>query len=201
MKRILLIRHCETRQTGERYIGKTDAPLSPRGVIHARKLEERLKGATCSRILSSPSQRALDTARLATQRIGLAIEEDADLSEIDFGRWERLSFQEISEKDPDLVKEWNLGRDDFCFPEGESLSAFRERVCRVGGRISLLPEENIIAVTHGGVIRFLLCHFLGLPFQSNLIFDIRPGSITRIHLSEGAAVLAGLNDCCHMEGF
>lgn len=199
LKRILLIRHCESLHAGERYIGSTDTPLTPTGEEQARKLGARLGHVPMDRVLASPSRRVLDTAASAVQGSGLPVEVDADLREVDFGQWEGLSFGEIEQKDPDMVAEWARGGSDFCFPGGERLSAFGERVRRAGDRLANLPEERILAVTHGGVIRFMLCHFLGLPFKSHLMFEIRPGSITRLYLDKGYAVLSGLNDCCHME--
>jgi broad specificity phosphatase PhoE len=199
VKQLLLIRHCESSYGLERYVGKTDPPLSQAGVAQARKLAKRLKAQAVGHLLTSPSVRALETARLATQGTKLAIEQDSDLREIDFGRWEGMTFREIAARDPDLVEQWALSRMDFCFPEGESLMAFRERISRAGQRMCQLPDEIVAAVTHGGVIRFLLCHFFGLAPRSHLMFEINPGSITRIHFQDGSAVLSGLNDCCHME--
>jgi len=199
MKKLLLIRHCESIHTQERYIGKTDLPLRQACVVNAHKLAKRLKGLTCAQVMSSPSRRAFETARLATRGTGLAIEQDADLREIDFGRWEGMSFGEISARYPHLVEQWAQGRMDFCFPDGESLSAFWERISRAAHRIRRRPDEIVAVVTHGGVIRFLLCYFLGLAPRSHLMFEISPGSITCIDLHDDTAVLSGLNDRCHME--
>ena len=143
--------------------------------------------------------RALETARLATKGSGLAIEQDADLREIDFVKWEGMTFSEIAAQYPGLVEQWALGRMDFSFPEGDSLEAFSERVNRAGYRIRKQPENTVVVVTHGGVIRFLLCHFLGIDPRSHRMFEISPGSITSIHLHDDNAVLSGLNDRSHME--
>ena len=150
-------------------------------------------------VVSSPSKRALETARMATQEAVLDIVQDTDLCEIDFGRWEGMSFNEITHNDPDLVDQWALGNLDFSFPEGESLATFRNRVRRVGQRLRERPEDTIIVVTHGGVIRFLLCYFLDLDHRLHLMFEISHGSITRIQLHDDKAVLLGLNDRCHLE--
>lgn len=201
LKQLLLIRHCESSHAQERYIGRTDSFLTQAGVVQARKLAKRLEGLACAHVVSSPSLRALETAKLATQGTGLAIEQDADLREIDFGRWEGMSFREISVKDPELVERWVLGRMDFCFPEGDSLEAFSERVSRAGYQMRKRPEDTLVVVTHGGVIRFLLCHFLRIDPRSHLMFEVSPGSITNVHFHDGEAVLSGLNDRCHLEEF
>jgi broad specificity phosphatase PhoE len=181
------------------YIGKTDPPLSQAGFGQAQKLACRLNTWKMDKVLSSPSLRAVETARRVVQGGGGYIEQDPDLREIDFGRWEGMSFAEIAAADPDLVSQWAMGRMDFCFPEGESLSAFWERIKRAGERIGHRQDEIVAAVTHGGVIRMLLCYFLGLDPRSHLMFEVSPGSITTVHLYRESAVLFGLNDRCHME--
>ena len=201
LKRLLLIRHCESSHAQEQYIGRTDSSLTQAGVVQAHKLAKRLKGLACAHVVSSPSRRVFETSRLAMEGTGLAIELDVDLCEIDFGKWEGMSFGEISASYPQLVEQWARGRMDFCFPDGESLSAFWERINRAARRISKTREETVVVFTHGGVIRFLLCHFLRIDPRSHLMFEVSPGSITSIHLHDGEAVLSGLNDRCHLEEF
>jgi len=182
-------------------MGKTDSSLTEIGVSHAHRLAKRLRrlievpaAHPPIPVLSSPARRARETARLATEWTGSTILLDEDLWEIDFGKWEGMNFQEIASADPELVDEWAKGRMDFCFPGGERIEAFRERIHRAGRRMRGYREETVVVVTHGGVIRFLLCHFLALPPQSYLLFEVSPGSITRLRFYDGGAVLAGLND-------
>jgi alpha-ribazole phosphatase len=182
----------------KRYIGKTDPPLSRKGGSQAKMLAKPLKAEGVHHMLTSPAIRAFETARLAVEKTETVVEKDRDLWEIDFGRWEGMSFAEIAAADPDLVSQWAMGRMDFCFPEGESLPAFRERVKRAGERIRNRQDEIVAAVTHGGFIRFLLCYFLGLDPRLHLMFEIKPGSITSLRFNNGNAVLCGLNDLCHM---
>nr|VFK39395.1 MAG: alpha-ribazole phosphatase [Candidatus Kentron sp. TC] len=199
LKQLIFIRHCEASPPG-RYIGRTDPSLTETGAAHAHELGRYLLRLTKTSaeqslpILSSPARRALETARLASEGIPSVIRGDADLWEIDFGRWENLRFDEIVKADPELVDEWVKDEMDFCFPAGECVEAFRERVERVGSRMRDCREEMLVVVTHGGVIRFLICYFLGLSPQSHRVFEVNPGSITRVRLYDGGAVLAGLND-------
>jgi broad specificity phosphatase PhoE len=82
---------------------------------------------------------------------------------------------------------------DFCFPGGERLDTFWKRVCRVGDTLASAPGQRMAVVTHGGVIRYLLCHFLGLAPAQNRMFHIDLGSITTLTFQDGFAVLKGLN--------
>jgi len=126
---------------------------------------------------------------------------DDNLREIDFGRWEGISFAEIAAADPAAVDRWAALNGDFTFPNGEGIRAFRERIGAVAERIVAVPAGTVVLFAHGGVIRFLICHFLGLPDRHHLLFDIRPASISEIRIDGGKGVLTLLNDQHHLEGF
>lgn len=195
-KQLVLVRHGVAGHEGVRYVGKTDEPLTQSGRQQAERLEKSIHRLAPSRALSSPLRRCSETAEIVLKNTDLVLECDTDLREIDFGRWEGLTFREIAARDPRLVEQWAVGGMNFCFPEGESLVDFWDRVGRVAQRLREMPCECVLAVTHAGVIRFLLCHFLGLDAQSHLGFEIRPATITRLHFQDGNAVLTGLNKHC-----
>ena len=195
----MLVRHSEAGHEGVRYVGKTDAPLTHAGRRQAERLEKSIHRQAPSRALSSPLRRCLETAEILLKNINLVLECDPELREVDFGRWEGLTFRDIAARDPRLVEQWALGEMDFCFPEGESLVDFWDRVGHVAQRLREMPCECVLAVTHAGVIRYLLCHFLGFDAQSHLRFDIRPAALTRLHFQDDNAVLTGLNEHCPQE--
>jgi broad specificity phosphatase PhoE len=119
---------------------------------------------------------------------------DPDLKEIDFGQWEGMTFEQVNARDADAVNHWASGAVDFSFPDGETIAGFAERVERAARRMAADDTETAVAFTHGGVIRHLICHYLGLPFSSHgLLFEIRYASIATIELFDGKGVLTGLN--------
>lgn len=193
MKELLLIRHGESLHAGTRYIGRTDTPLTPIGHEQAEALSCRLSETALDALFVSPALRARETVRplLAEQKIEWVI--DPDLQEIDFGTWEGLSFEEIQAQAPERVTVWAENRMDFVFPDGESLDVFWKRVCRAGDRLAAAQGTRIAVVTHGGVIRYLLCYFLRLAPEQHRIFQIDLGSISTLMLQEGSATLKGLN--------
>jgi broad specificity phosphatase PhoE len=199
-QRLILIRHGDLGEGCRgRYVGRTDAPLSPEGRRQAAALARKLERLGGARILCSPLLRARETAALALGAEGVLTIDD-DLREIDFGRWESMSFAEIAAADPAAVDGWAALDEDFAFPGGEGIGAFRRRIEAVAGRIAADPAGTIAAVTHGGVIRLIICLLLGLDTRHYLLFDVRPGSISEIRIEEGRGVLARLNDRCHLEG-
>jgi uroporphyrin-III C-methyltransferase len=192
---VLLIRHGEVGEEFRgRYVGRTDPPLSTLGLEHAAALRRHAELARpCARRLASPSLRARQTAQAA----GLDVELDDDLREIDFGAWEGLSFAEIAASDPEAVDRWARLDPAFGFPRGESLEAFHARMRRAACRIAEGAPRRVVVVAHGGVIRALVCHWLGLPAEAHLLLEVSPASLTRVRLFDGRGVLSGLNDLSH----
>jgi broad specificity phosphatase PhoE len=199
-RRVILIRHGELGEGCRgRYIGRTDAPLSERGKLQAAALAGELGRLKVAHLICSPLLRTRQTAEIALGTAD-ACDIDPDLREIDFGCWEERGFTEIAAADPAVVERWAALDEDFAFPGGESVGDFSKRVGAVAGRIAADPAETVVAFTHGGVIRFLICRFLGLDVRHYLLFDIRPGSLTEIGIEAGKGVLTRLDNRCGMEG-
>jgi alpha-ribazole phosphatase len=197
---LLLIRHGDLgdRNRG-RYVGRTDTPLSAKGRRQAATLAGLLARLNGAHFLASPLRRTRETAEIALGTHG-RFEIVENLREIDFGRWEGMSFAEIAAADPAAVDRWAALNGDFTFPNGEGIRAFRERIGAAAERIVAVPAGTVVLFAHGGVIRFLICHFLGLPDRHHLLFDIRPASISEIRIDGGKGVLTLLNDQHHLEG-
>jgi alpha-ribazole phosphatase len=198
-QRLILVRHGDlgARYRG-RYVGRTDAPLAAEGRRQAAALAGDLGRRGGAHILCSPLLRARETAEIALGA-DAAFTIDDDLREIDFGRWEAMSFAEIAAADPAAVDRWAALEDDFTFPGGEGIGAFRKRIGAVAGRIAADPSGTVVAITHGGVIRLLICRFLELEYRRYLLFDVRPGSLSEISIEGGKGVLTRLNDRHHLE--
>jgi uroporphyrin-III C-methyltransferase/precorrin-2 dehydrogenase/sirohydrochlorin ferrochelatase len=187
---VILIRHGDIGANG-RYIGVTDTPLSALGARQA----ERLRGLGFKRGWVSPLARSRQTAELA----GIACEMHDDLREVDFGRWEGQTFSEIETSDAQLIEPWRMLAPDFTFPGGESLAAFDARIARLAARIEK-QDGRVVLVTHGGVIRALVCHWLGRSAEARLGLDVAPASVTRLRLAHGRATTVALNERDHLEG-
>ena len=198
-QRLILIRHGDLgdRCRG-RYIGRTDAPLSAEGRRQAAALAGPLARLNGTSVLVSPLRRTRETAAIALGR-SENFTVDSNLREIDFGRWEGMGFAEILAADRAAIDRWAALVEDFAFPDGESIGNFRKRIAAAAGRIAADPAGTVVAVTHGGVIRFLICHFLGLPDRAHLLFDVQPASISEIRIDGGKGVLTLLNERRHLE--
>lgn len=147
-----------------------------------------------NRCFCSPMLRCQQTAE-AVQSDSAVHETLNDLREIDFGSWEKLTYPQVEAMDPEGVERWLKFDRRFDFGTGEPIGAFFNRVRRASRRIVASPEETILVVTHGGVIRLLLCQYLGLPLRHYFRFEIGAASLTVLDIFDGFGVLAGLSQC------
>ena len=194
--RLLLVRHADlgSRFTG-RYVGRTDVPADRRALQDAACLAELVRQRGAVRCVASPLVRARQTADVICRPLGLEVVLDDDLREIDFGRWEGKTFDQLAVEQPESVQRWATAPEVFAFPDGEAVAHFLTRIARATGRLTAVADEVVLAVTHAGVIRGMICYLLGLPANNYLLFDIHYAACTTIDVSDGGhGVLSGLNE-------
>ncbi|MDA7980735.1 MAG: histidine phosphatase family protein, partial [Pirellulales bacterium] len=192
-KRVTLLRHASTLENEQRrYIGSTDSPLSKSGKQDAEQLTLHLAKQRFDRIWYSPMLRAKQTlaglGNVAGERCALS-----DLREIDFGHWEGQTYEELQQNVPHEIERWNREGEGFSFPGGEAIASFHQRIDHVARHIADDDSESLLIVTHGGVIRHLVCRLLGLPISQSFSFKVSPASVTTIEMQGGNAVLTSLN--------
>jgi len=164
LSRIVLVRHGETEgNSRERFHGKTDVALSLEGRAQARDAAHALGRQEFDRIVSSPLSRAWVTARIVAS--AGAIQLETDFREIDFGRWEGLTRDEIRERDPGLYVAWTGGHTGFEFPGGERREHFRSRVDRAMDRILTNGDGSVLIVAHKGVLKRIVDRLAGVVFE------------------------------------
>jgi len=144
------------------YYGQTDMPLTDKGKYQAHvavdDLKELLKNSHSSQmtIYTSPLQRAKWTAEYVQHHLSVncSFEVMPQLMEINFGRWEGLSYAEIQQLYPEKCIQWQSDWPHFKFPEGESFVDFYQRInwCWQGIKRKNGNSDALI-VAHGGVIK------------------------------------------------
>jgi 2,3-bisphosphoglycerate-dependent phosphoglycerate mutase len=151
---VLLARHGETDDNAaRRFQGHRDPPLNERGRAQARALGDALRGEGVRELWSSPLRRALETAQIAGERLGLQPRLEPRLVEVDVGAWAGMTYDELEATAPDAYAAWQAGSPSFRFPEGESLEEQGERVAAAISDIAQSAEKPVLLVCHGGVIR------------------------------------------------
>ncbi|QLL05578.1 bifunctional RNase H/acid phosphatase [Mycobacterium vicinigordonae] len=180
--RLLLLRHGQTEFSAQRrYSGRGDPPLNEVGWrqagLAARYLNQR-RGIAA--VISSPLQRAHDTATTAARALGLEVTVDEDLIETDFGAWEGLTFAEAAARDPELHRRW-LYDTGTLPPGGESFDDVLRRVRRGRDRIiAAHGGENVLVVSHVTPIKLLL----------RMALDAGSGMLYRLHLDLASLSIA-----------
>jgi broad specificity phosphatase PhoE len=200
--RFLLLRHGQTELSVERrYSGRGNPALTDLGRRQAEAAAQYLaeKGGVAA-VVSSPLQRAYDTAEAAAKALGLDVTVDADLIETDFGGWEGLTFSEAADRDPKLHRRW-LRDTSVAPPDGESFDTAAERVGRARARIiSEHPGETVLVVSHVTPIKTLLRIALdaGASILYRIHLDLASLSIAEFY-PDGAASVRLVNQTAYLE--
>ena len=194
-RKLLFLRHGDIgEQYQDRYIGSTDVSMSPLGHQQVRAVRSLLRKEKTCNCISSPMRRCRETAAVVMETADMDFIVDPDLREIDFGRWEGMTFNEIQKAFPGEMDRWAELKADFAFPGGEKIADFRSRITSAARRLEAHAADTIVVCTHGGVIRFLICHFLGLRARQYILFKVQHASLTTIELFNESGILAGLNE-------
>jgi broad specificity phosphatase PhoE/ribonuclease HI len=199
--RFLLLRHGQTELSVERrYSGRGNPALTDLGRRQAEAAAQYLaeKGGVAA-VVSSPLQRAYDTAEAAAKALGLDVTVDADLIETDFGGWEGLTFSEAADRDPKLHRRW-LRDTSVAPPDGESFDTAAERVGRARARIiSEHPGETVLVVSHVTPIKTLLRIALdaGASILYRIHLDLASLSIAEFY-PDGAASVRLVNQTAYL---
>ncbi|HLB28654.1 MAG TPA: histidine phosphatase family protein [Dehalococcoidia bacterium] len=201
--RLLLLRHGESIGNAEwRLQGQLDYPLSPQGAAQARRLAEALRVYAPQALYASPVRRALETAQVVGEALGLEIQIAPGVAEYDFGELAGLTREEILERAPELEGLRDRQGRFPPMPGEEGREQFRRRVCdALWGLAQKHPQETVAVASHAGPIAVFCLEVLGLPYQRPIPLSIDNASITVIEVREaGRALLASLNDTCHLAG-
>lgn len=189
-KTLYLLRHGDTGARG-RFIGSTDLPITPEAKHQLQSSARLLKDKAITSVICSPMTRCRQTAEVL--RLDAEITYDERLREVDFGNWEEMTFDDIAAGWPEKVDEWARWSEDFTFPGGENMGGFLARIKDVSCFVNESAQENMLLITHGGVIRQLICHYLGISHSSYLLFEVKAGMFTTLSLHSNGGILTSLN--------
>ncbi|MFI9817283.1 bifunctional RNase H/acid phosphatase [Saccharothrix variisporea] len=172
--RLYLLRHGQTElSVARRYSGRGNPPLTDVGRRQAEAAARRLaKVDRLTAVVSSPLDRAHQTAQAVAQAVGLDATTHDGLIETDFGGWEGLTFAEAAARDPQVHRLW-LGDPAVPAPGGESFDQVHERVRRtLHELLDRHPGGNVVVVSHVTPIKQLL----------RIALDSGPSLLFRLHL-------------------
>ncbi len=167
--RLHLIRHPKPQIEAGRCYGRLDVPaLEVEAVANALRAELPA-GAP---VFTSPLRRCHDLASL----LHASPSADERLVEMHFGEWEGRPWDEIPRAELDA---WAADVAGYAPPGGESPRALQRRALDF---VASLAVEEVVIVTHAGVIRTLLAQWHGLPPERWTELNFAYGSCTQVVL-------------------
>ncbi|MDF2191153.1 histidine phosphatase family protein [Paraflavitalea sp. CAU 1676] len=185
MLTVYLLRHGQTPWNADnnRYCGRTDIPLTEKGVQQAHEVRRQLEGVQIDAVYSSPLQRALKTAEIAS---GQKVIADQRLIEVDFGEWEYKTREQFVAEDPETWQRWES--DPLMAPAGRTGETGQQILSRVvdffAEKLNEHKNGTILVAAHNGVNRLYLAHKLGMPLKNYRQLIQHNSAITRFTLDE-----------------
>jgi probable phosphoglycerate mutase len=162
-----LIRHGETNWNAEgRIQGQSDSRLNETGRSQARELREQLWLADFDGFYCSSSRRARETMEILLNDQTAAVRYMDALREISLGPWEKQTQTDVISQYPQAFEDFRKAPDRFCLPGAETFDDVRKRgVAAVRQIVSQHPGRSIMVVSHGAIIKTILCHYAHRPLR------------------------------------
>jgi probable phosphoglycerate mutase len=179
----ILIRHGESLSNREgRVQGQADVELSYTGRQQAAAVaawckSQSFQNQSCE-LWSSPLCRAQETAEVIGTAIGLPVQLEDKLVELNAGVFQGHLWDDLADRFPEDVARWRSGDVDFQIPGGESRRQLAERGRHALEFLSVRPVRSMIIVAHGGVLTAALGLLVGR--EHSLLAEVAERPFTRL---------------------
>jgi broad specificity phosphatase PhoE len=199
---IYLTRHGQTEwNVQHRMQGHQDSPLTPLGVQQAEWLHRGIHGEQLDAIYASPSLRALRTAEIIRGDRSIPLQTAEAFMEIGMGVWEGCTSHELEEIHPDQYEYFWQDPAKFKVKDSETFAEVQGRALdRLTEIMQEHEGESVLIVTHTVVIKLLMAHFEGRPFEK--LWDlpyIHPTCLCRVDFKDGLPEILLHGDISHYE--
>lgn len=181
---MFILRHAD-KEKGDFFnpaIGHQDQPISRVGVSQAENAARFFAKREIKSIYVSAYLRTRQTAEPLAKRLGIQPVVDERLNEIDNGLIEGLSDEKIASQYPEVWSAYTERDRDFRFPNGETGAEAQGRIVDF---MSQMREEsdNLLAVSHDGLIRTAFCYLVGIPVYRRFDFQVDTCGLMEIEYS------------------
>lgn len=181
--KIYLIRHGQTDWNIEgRIQGSHDISLNETGKTQARLLSEGMDSRPVSKIFSSRQKRALETAQMIADRQKVDIYVVPGLEEVEFGKWEGMTWDAIKEAYPAEYERWDINPVEVSPPGGETQRQVLERSAKAVETIMSMTDghSDIAVVSHGATLAYIVAYLLrNNPEEGEII--VENASVTTVN--------------------
>ena len=117
------------------------------------------------RAYTSPQLRAAQTAQEAAIALDIPCIAADGLREMDMGDWEGRSWESITQENTKEYQDWDANRRYVHTPHGECYNEVLRRALDTLGMILERETEDVLIVTHSGVLMALRCYIAGQTFE------------------------------------
>ena len=203
MLTLYIVRHGETEWNKEdRIQGRLDSSLTNKGRLHAKLLGESLKDVDFTRIISSPSQRTLETAQLIKGNRDIPLIEDENLMEMHMGPWQGLTKEEIKAQYPHEYDCFMYRPDIYQNNHAETFADMQNRAQLFLSELNQIGlSGNLLVVSHGLFIKSLFTIFKGTELKDlNSEPTVEGTSLTIVKLTQNGAEFVLEGDMSHANG-
>lgn len=179
---VYLVRHGETEWNAARRIqGQADSPLTPLGEYQAKLVAKRAKQLGITHIISSDLGRAIRTAEIINESLGLEITLDPRLRELNMGILEGRHVDSLSAEEEQIRRSPLSGNSEARIPEGESMQELADRLHAALNDCRKLPQGSVpLLVCHGLALGCLIGTIMGLAPYAERRIRLRNCSISRV---------------------
>jgi broad specificity phosphatase PhoE len=173
-----------------RWCGRSDPPLTAAGRDAAARVAQEVAAdhgigsPPGALVLASPFRRSTETAAAIAAALGVHVQVDPGIAEIDFGDIDGLTWDDVLASHPGPAAAILDGA-DLDWPAGETAAQVDARARAAAERIRVLGRSSaVVVVSHGGFIA-VLARYLGVPSAAG---GLAPASLIRVDVSPIAAV-------------
>jgi len=202
MTKIILVRHGHVEGISpERFRGRADLELTQLGRRQAEETAARIAASwTPAALYSSPLSRCRVTGEAIGRRFGLTPLPLLELIDIDYGKWQGQSPEDVRRKSPEALATWYRSPQWAAIPGGENLQEVLTRTVAALRKVTAgHPKDTVVIVGHDSVNRVILLHVLDLPLSRYWRLGQDPCAINEIDFSDGEFTVRSINGTDHLE--
>lgn len=155
--------------------GQTDLNLTPTYLDEFKGIKQKVPSSV-DIVFSSPLIRCKQLA----QYLYSEIQFDDRLKEIDFGKWEKKKWNHIDKTE---IDQWMKDFVNISPPKGESFIELFTRVSEFWHELISMNQDNIVIISHAGVIRSVLAKTLDIPLKNAFKLKLSYGSVSKISIN------------------
>ncbi len=192
---LLLVRHAEAVHPEPETaleIKEIDMPLTDRGHTQAKRVAARVAARKPHAVYSSPTKRTMQTAQAIAEALGLQIQSDERLREVEIADVGPVSLHDLAEI---AIAHGGWSHIAGTEPSSSIRSRMRDAIQDI---VVAHPGERVVVVTHAGTINAYLSTLLDL--DKDFFFPAGNTSITVVRARDSRRLIVTVNDTAHLEG-